>query len=112
MSTVPMWAQVIVAVLIAAGGLFALVAAWGLARLPDFFMRMHAPSLAYTLGAWCIAGASVLYFSMLGERLPARGWLIPVFLAITVPITTSLLARAGLFRARDAGREDVPPPLG
>lgn len=112
MSAVPMWVEVVVAVLIVAGGIFGLVAAVGVVRLPDFFLRLHAPALAYTLGAWCIAGASVLYFSILGERFAFRGWLVPIFLSITVPITTSLLARAALFRAREAGSKEVPPPLG
>ena len=112
MNAVPMWAEVIVAVLIVTGALFALVGAWGLLRLPDFFLRMHSPALASTIGAWCLAGASVLYFSMLEGRPVLHVWLIPVFLSVTVPITTSLLARAGVFRAREAGDKQVPPSVG
>ena len=111
MSAVPLWVEVIVALLLVTGAAFALLGAWGLLRLPDFFMRMHAPSLAATLGTWCMAGASVIYFSALEQRPVLHVWLIPVFLAITVPITTTLLARAGIFRAREAGNPDVPPPL-
>lgn len=111
MNAVPMWIEAIVGLLIVAGALFALVGAWGLLRLPDFFLRMHSPALASTIGAWCMAAASVLYFSAREGRLVLLVWLIPVFLSITVPITTSLLARAGLFRAREAGRKDVPPPV-
>jgi len=36
--------------------------------------------------------------------------LIPILLAITVPVTTLLLARTGLFRKRMAG-DDVPPEV-
>jgi multicomponent K+:H+ antiporter subunit G len=112
MTTVPLWVEAIVALLIVAGAGFALVGAWGLLRLPDFFLRMHSPALASTIGAWCVAGASVLYFSMLDGRPVLHVWLIPVILSITVPITTSLLARAGLFRAREAGNKQIPPPIG
>jgi multicomponent K+:H+ antiporter subunit G len=108
----PFWVEAIVAVLIVAGAVFTLIGTWGLVRLPDFFLRMHAPALGATLGAWCVAAASVLYFSVRDGRLVFHPWLIPVFLSITVPITTSLLARTGVFRAREAGDKGVPPPLG
>jgi len=39
-----------------------------------------------------------------------HAWVIPILMAITVPVTTALLARAALFRKRQAGM-DVPPPL-
>lgn len=111
MNALPLWAEAIVALLLVAGAGFTLLGAWGLLRLPGFFLRMHAPALGATLGAWCVAAASVLYFSMREGRPVFHAWLIPVFLSITVPITTSLLARTGLFRARAAGDPQVPPPL-
>jgi multicomponent K+:H+ antiporter subunit G len=80
-------------------------------RLKDFFQRMHPPALASTLGAWCVALASILYFSALHGELHLRAWVVNLLLAITAPITTLLLARAALFRARQRG-ENVPPPLG
>ena len=79
-----------------------LVAAIGFVRLQDFFLRMHPPALAYTLGSWCVAIAAALYFSYLEGRLALHPLLIPVVLAITVPVTTVLLARVSLFRQRAA----------
>ena len=76
-------------------------------RLKDFFQRMHPPALASTLGAWCVALASIVYFSALKSTPVLHAWLIPILLAITVPVTTLLLARTSLFRKRMAG-EDVP----
>ena len=111
MQGLPIWMEAIVAVLVAVGGLLSLTGAVGLVRLKDYFQRMHPPALALTLGAWCVSLASVLYFSMLGGAPALRAIVVAVLLSITVPVTTLLLARAGLFRRRQAG-EPVPPPLG
>ncbi|MGH8408458.1 MAG: Na+/H+ antiporter subunit G, partial [Pseudomonas sp.] len=61
----PLWVEVIVAVLLVLSSLFALIGAIGLLRMKDFFQRMHPPALASTLGAWCVALASIIYFSVL-----------------------------------------------
>ena len=96
------WIELVVAGLLVSSGLFVLVAAIGFVRLQDFFLRMHPPALAYTLGSWCVAIAAALYFSYLEGRLALHPLLIPVVLAITVPVTTVLLARVSLFRQRAA----------
>ena len=111
MNAVPFWVEAIVAMLLVASGLFVVVAALGFLRLPGFFLRMHPPALTYTVGSWCVALAGTLYFSMLEGRLALHPLLVPVFLAITVPVTTLLLARVALFRRRLAGKSDTPPPL-
>ena len=102
-----MWVEAAVAILLVLSSLFALVGAVGLVRLKDYFQRMHPPALASTLGAWCVALASILYFSALKSGPVLHAWLIPILLSITVPVTTLLLARAALFRKRMA-KEPVP----
>ena len=102
-----LWVELPVAILLVLGGLFALVGAIGLVRMKDYFQRMHPPALASTLGVWCVALASIIYFSALKSAPVLHAWLIPILLAITVPVTTLLLARAALFRKRMAG-DDVP----
>lgn len=106
-----MIAEAIVALLLVLSGALALAGALGLAKLPDFFLRMHAPSLAYTLGSWAITLASIVHFTAGARQLSLHVWLIIILLAITVPVTTVLLARAALFRARTQGEAGVPPPL-
>jgi multicomponent K+:H+ antiporter subunit G len=106
----PAWAEWGTAALLLLASLFALIGAIGLLRLKDFFQRMHPPALASTLGVWCVALASILYFSGLAGAPVLHAWLIPVLLAITVPVTTLLLARAALFRQRMAGAA-VPPEV-
>jgi len=111
MNAVPFWVEAVVAMLLVASGLFVVIAALGFLRLPGFFLRMHPPALTYTVGSWCVALAGTLYFSMLQGRLALHPLLVPIFLAITVPVTTLLLARVALFRRRLAGKADTPPPL-
>ena len=101
------WVEIPVVILLVLSSLFALVGAIGLVRMKDYFQRMHPPALASTLGAWCVALASIIYFSALKSAPVLHAWLIPILLAITVPVTTLLLARAALFRKRMAG-DDVP----
>lgn len=103
-------AEAVVALLLVGSGLVVLVAALGLARLQDFFLRMHAPALASTLAAWAVTFASIIHFSVREGRLALHVWLVIVVLAITVPVTTIVLARAALFRRRQAG-DALPPPL-
>ena len=111
MNAIPSWIEVVVALLLVSSGLFVVIAALGFLRLPGFFLRMHPPALTYTMGSWCVALAGVLYFSALQDRLALHPLLVPVFLAITVPVTTLLLARVALFRRRRAGKADTPPSL-
>lgn len=107
------WIEWPVAALLVVSGVCTLAAGIGMLRFRSFFMRMHPPALVFSLAAWCVTLASVLYFSAVQQALALHAWLIIVFLAITVPVTTSLLARTELFRRRTASSPsaDIPPPL-
>ncbi len=105
----PVWADVVIGVLLLLSGFWALTGALGLVRIKDFFTRMHPPALGATLGVWCVAAALVLFFSLTYQTLVLRAWLVVVFMAITVPVTVVILARAALFRRRAAGDEGLPP---
>jgi len=102
--------DVIVALLLLTSGALVLTAALGLWRLPDFFLRMHAPALASTFAAWLVTLASVVHFSVSGSGLAPHVWVVIILLSITAPLTTLVLARAALFRRRQAG-DALPPPL-
>ena len=109
-AVLPLWLEIIVAVLVLAGATLALLGSIGLLRLPTFFERVHAPSIIATLGCWLIMHGTVLYFSVADRSLALHALLIAVFVAITVPIMSIFLMRAALFRARQMGL-DVPPSL-
>jgi multicomponent K+:H+ antiporter subunit G len=110
MSSVGPWAEAVVGVLLIASGIASVIAAVGMLRLRDFFLRMHAPTLASTLGTWCVALASIVFLSLHDARLQLHAWIVVILLAVTAPVTTVLLARAALFRERQR-RGAVPPPL-
>lgn len=107
----PPVSELVVSALLLGSGVTVLVAALGLWRLADFFVRMHAPALASTLAAWIVTFASIVHFSARGEGLSLHVWLIIMVLSITAPVTTIVLVRAALFRRRKAG-DPLPPPLG
>lgn len=102
--------EVVVTLLLLLSGGLSLSAALGIWRLPDFFLRMHAPALANTLGAWAVTLASIVHFTAGARELSLHVWLVIILLSITAPVTTLLLARAALFRQRRAG-DDLPQPL-
>jgi multicomponent K+:H+ antiporter subunit G len=103
--------EAIVALLLCASGAASLAAGLGLVRLPSFFQRLHPPAIAATFGVWSVALASMLYFSFLEGMPVLHALAVPLVLAVTMPLTTLLLARAALFRKRQAGAVDVPPSL-
>lgn len=109
MTMLPPWIEIVVAALLALSGLFVLLSAIGFLQMREFFLRMHPPALAYTLGSWCVAGAGVMFFSALEGRVVLHPLLIPLVLAMTVPVTTVLLARVALFRQRTGGAGGPPP---
>lgn len=110
-TTLPLWLEIIVAVLVLSGAGLALLGSSGLLRLPTFFERVHAPSIIATLGCWLIMHGTVLYFSVADRSLALHALLIAVFVAISVPIMSIFLMRAALFRARQMGHPPVPTTL-
>jgi multicomponent K+:H+ antiporter subunit G len=90
------WAlQALVAVLLVVAGVFALVGAVGMLRFPDFFMRLHAPTKATTLGVGGVLLASMV-LSWARGSFGVHELLITIFLFVTAPISASLLAKAAI----------------
>jgi multicomponent K+:H+ antiporter subunit G len=88
--------EIIVCVLLLVGSLFTLIGAIGLARLPDFFMRLHGPTKSTTLGVGGVVLASVVYFTTHNDYASLHELLIPAFLFLTAPISAHMLAKAGI----------------
>jgi multicomponent K+:H+ antiporter subunit G len=98
--------QAVVAVMLVVGGVFALVGAVGMLRFPDFFMRLHAPTKATTLGIGGVLLASLAYQWGQGS-FGLHELLITLFLFITAPVSANLMAQAAL-HARVPSKAPVP----
>ncbi|WP_191601431.1 Na+/H+ antiporter subunit G [Marinomonas algicola] len=78
------------------GGVFLLVGSIGLARLPDIYTRLHAPTKATTLGIAGVLISSCIIQSYRQESLSINEWLITLFLMITAPVAANMIAKAAL----------------
>lgn len=96
----PLWVTVPGSLLLVAAGLLVLIAGIGLLRLPDFFARMHPPTMGTSLGTGCVLIASMLVSSALLGRPVVHELLITLFVIVTAPVTAMLLVRAGRYRHR------------
>lgn len=80
------------AALILVGAAFMLIAAIGVARLPDVYTRMSATSKAATLGASCVLLAGAIRFletGVSGRALAAIG-----FVMLSAPVAAHMIGRA------------------
>jgi multicomponent K+:H+ antiporter subunit G len=102
------WAwQALIAAMLVVGGVFTLVGVVGMLRFPDFYMRLHAPTKATTLGVGGLLLASMAWNFERGNFLPHE-LLITLFLFITAPVSANLLAKASL-HLRAPSKAPVPP---
>ncbi len=86
--------EILVSLLLLVGGAFTLIGAIGLARLPDFPMRLHGPTKATTLGVGAIVVAAMVHTSVTNGRLSLQELAISLFLFITAPVVAHVLAKA------------------
>jgi multicomponent K+:H+ antiporter subunit G len=101
-TAIPLWVGVPAAVLLIGGGLLALIGAIGLLRLPNFYARMHPPTMGATLGTGLVLMASMLVSSAALHRPVIHELLITLFVVMTAPVTAILLMRAARRRSRQA----------
>jgi len=80
--------------LLATGGALIVIGGIGLARLPDFFNRLHAVSIPDTLGAGLVIGGLILQSGL--TLVSLKLLLILLFLLFTGPTATHALAKAAL----------------
>lgn len=97
----------IAAALVLVAAFFILLGAVGLSRLPDFFMRLHAPTKASTLGVGGVLVASMLVGAAQG-RWGVPELLITLFVFVTAPVSANLMSQAALHLGLRS-RAPVPP---
>lgn len=82
--------------LLLAGGLFCVIGAVGMIRMPDFYTRVHAASVVDTLGAGLMLLGLLLQagLTLIGAKLVMIGLL----LLVASPTATHALVRAAMHR--------------
>lgn len=97
MMPLPLWLDILLAVLVLGGAAFALVGSIGLVRFSEFLKRLHGPTKAGTVGVGAVLLASLGYFAATG--VPGlHELLITTFVVLTAPIAAHLLVKAALHR--------------
>ncbi|MFP4370025.1 MAG: monovalent cation/H(+) antiporter subunit G [Bacteroidota bacterium] len=87
--------DLISAIFIFVGSFLILLAAVGLIKMPDIFMRMSATTKAVTLGVGTVLIGTAVFFGDVG--IVARAVVIIIFLFLTAPIAAHMLGRASYF---------------
>lgn len=97
--------EVLTSAFLFTGALFALLAAVGLLRLPDVFLRMQASAKASTLGLSCLLIGAALQLPDVSSiiRLASVG----AFLMLTAPLAAHVVARASFLRSAPLWRGTV-----
>ncbi|MGG7054987.1 Na+/H+ antiporter subunit G [Nitrosomonas sp. ANs5] len=88
--------EFLISLLIVTGAVFAFIGSLGLARLKDFYTRLHGPTKATTLGVGCLLIASALHFSIIEQSVSLHEVLVTLFLFMTAPVSAHMLAKAAL----------------
>jgi len=96
---------VIVSFFLLTGCLIIFSAALGLVRLPTFYSRIHASSLASSLGMVCVMIAAMLFFYAASEGFVGRALLVIFFLFLTVPMGTHMISKSYYYRELKDSRD-------
>lgn len=75
------------------GALFTLLAAIGVLRMPDLYLRMSASTKAATMGVGFILTAAIIEFNELAITMRATAAI--VFVYITAPVAAHMIGRSG-----------------
>ena len=90
--------EIILSVLLVVGATFALIGSFGLSKLADFYMRLHGPTKASTLGLGAMLLASTIFFAASEGQFGIHEVLITIFLFITAPVSAHMLAKTALYK--------------
>lgn len=103
----PAWAALLTSLFVLTGAGLALIGCIGMLRFQSFYQRVHAPTLGTSLGTMFTLIASMIYFSVSGDRLVIHEILIAIFVTVTTPVTLVLLVRASRYRDLAEGTESA-----
>jgi len=84
--------EIFVCIFLLLGGGLSLVAAAGVLRMPDLFIRMHAATKVGTVGVSSITIGLMIHFGTI--TVTSRGLLVIAFFLLTAPVAAHMIARA------------------
>lgn len=91
------------------GALFILLAAIGMLRMPDFYLRVSVATKGGSLGVGLILVAAAIHFADFG--ITTRALAILFFILITAPVSAHLLGRVAYLSKvglwKDTSRDDL-----
>ena len=102
--------EIIISFFLIFGAFFMLVGSIGMIRLPDLFMRLHAPTQSSTLGLGSFLIAAMIFGATQGKFGFAE-LLITLFIFITAPVSANLMAQAAIHLRLRSMSGDVPEAL-
>jgi multicomponent K+:H+ antiporter subunit G len=102
--------EIIVSIFLVFGSFFMLVGSIGMVRLPDLFMRLHAPTKSSTLGLGSFLIASMIFFAF-QDRFGFAELLITLLAFITAPVSANLIAQAALHLRLRSLSGEVPEAI-
>jgi multicomponent Na+:H+ antiporter subunit G len=85
----------IIGILVSFGAIFVLLAAIGLIRMPDTYLRISVTTKAATLGVGLVLMGTTLYFS--NADVASQAFVIILFIFLTAPVSAHLIGRASYF---------------
>ena len=87
--------NIIIGVIATFGALFVLLAAVGLVRMPDTYLRISVTTKAATLGVGLVLMSTTVYFS--NADVTSQAFVIILFIFLTAPVSAHLIGRASYF---------------
>ena len=87
--------DILIVVLSSAGALFIFLAAIGVVRMPDLYLRISVTTKAATLGIGLVLLAAAIYFNDLS--ITTRVLAIILFMLLTAPVGAHMIGRASYF---------------
>ena len=87
------------------GSLTILLAAIGIVRMPDIYLRISVTTKAATMGIGLILVGAAIYFNELG--ITSRVIAIIIFMLLTTPVGAHMLSRASYFTGNKLWKNSV-----
>lgn len=87
--------EIAIFILSSLGTLFILLAAVGVVKMPDLYLRISVTTKAATLGIGLILAAAAFYFN--DGSITARVMAIILFMLLTAPVGAHMIGRASYF---------------